>query len=164
MKWRWWKQWKLLVWKTKFCSSEKISKENKCNYIFICPTNCTWTMEYLYCLLNISYVTLANDQLDEQIFNTMLIKGPTWCNSMQTFIYCRVTLHVSGVTAPIIRRTKNCICYLWYKSCGIATSFHRGPIRPRWKEVAVPVPWLIPEVADTVFSIPDDGCYDTWNM
>ena len=46
----------------------------------------------------------------------MLIKGPTRCNSMQTFIYCRVTLHVSGVTAPIIRSTKNCICYLWYKS------------------------------------------------
>ena len=31
-------------------------------------------------------------------------------------IYCTVTLHVSGVTAPIIRSTKNCICYLWYKS------------------------------------------------
>jgi len=46
----------------------------------------------------------------------MLIKGPTRCNSMQTFIYCRVTLHVSGVTAPIIRSTKNCISYLWCKS------------------------------------------------
>ena len=46
----------------------------------------------------------------------MLTKGPTRCNSTQTFIYCRVTLHVSGVTAPIIRSTKNCICYLWYKS------------------------------------------------
>ena len=73
----------------------------------------------------------------------MLIKGPTRCSSMQTFIYCRVTLHVSGVTAPIIRSTKNCICYLWYKSCGTVTSFHRGligtvPIRPRWKEVTVP--------------------------
>ena len=34
-------------------------------------------------------------------------RGPTWCNSMQTFIYCKVTLHVSGVTAPIIRSTKN---------------------------------------------------------
>jgi len=25
---------------------------------------------------------------------------------MQIFIYCKVTLHVSGVTAPIIRRLK----------------------------------------------------------
>ena len=34
-------------------------------------------------------------------------KNPTRCNSMQIFIYCKVTLHVS--------------------------------IRPRWREVAVPV-------------------------
>jgi len=27
-------------------------------------------------------------------------KNPTRCNSMQIFIYCKVTLHVSGVTAP----------------------------------------------------------------
>jgi len=27
---------------------------------------------------------------------------------MQIFIYCKVTLRVSGVTAPIIRSTKNC--------------------------------------------------------
>jgi len=26
---------------------------------------------------------------------------------MQMFIYCKVTLHISGVTAPIIRSTKN---------------------------------------------------------
>jgi len=45
-----------------------------------------------------------------------------------------------------------------------ATSFQRGLIRPHWKEVAVPVSWPIPEVADTVFSTPDDGCYDTRNM
>jgi len=30
-------------------------------------------------------------------------KNPTRCNSMQIFIYCKATLHVSGVTAPIIR-------------------------------------------------------------
>jgi len=47
---------------------------------------------------------------------------------------------------------------------GTATSFHRGLIRPRWKEVTVPVSWSIPEVADTVFSTPDDGCCDTRNM
>jgi len=33
-------------------------------------------------------------------------KNPTRCNSMQIFNYCKVTLHVSGVTAPIIRSTK----------------------------------------------------------
>ena len=47
---------------------------------------------------------------------SMLIKVPTWRNNMQTFIYCKVTLHVSGVTAPIIRSTKNCNRYLWYRS------------------------------------------------
>ena len=43
-------------------------------------------------------------------FNTFLNvnKNPTRCNSMQIFIYWKVTLHVSGVTAPIIRSTKNC--------------------------------------------------------
>jgi len=35
---------------------------------------------------------------------------------MQTFIYCKVILHVSGVTTPIIRSTKNCNRYLWYRS------------------------------------------------
>ena len=51
---------------------------------------------------------------------------------------------------------------------GTATSFQRGLIRvlirPRWKEVAAPVLRLIPEVAVTVFSAPDDGCCDTRNM
>ena len=37
---------------------------------------------------------------------------------MQTFIYCKVTLHVSGVIAPILRSTKNCNRYLWYRSYG----------------------------------------------
>jgi len=31
-------------------------------------------------------------------------------------------------------------------------------IRPRRKEVTVPLPWRTPEVADTVFSTSDDGC------
>jgi len=35
---------------------------------------------------------------------------------MQKFIYCEVTLHVFGVTAPIIRSTINCNRYLWYRS------------------------------------------------
>ena len=43
---------------------------------------------------------------------------------------------------------------------GTATSLQRALIRPRWREVAVPVP----EAAVTVFSTPDDGCCDTRNM
>jgi len=36
-------------------------------------------------------------------------KNPTTCNSMQSdLFYCKITLHVSGVTVPIIRGTKNC--------------------------------------------------------
>ena len=47
------------------------------------------------------------------------------------------------------------------------TSLQRGlivPIRPRWREVAVPVLWTVPEAAVTVFSTPDDGCCDTRNI
>ena len=47
---------------------------------------------------------------------------------------------------------------------GTATSIQRGLIRPRWKEVAVPVLSPIPEVAVTGFSAPDDGCCDARNM
>jgi len=36
---------------------------------------------------------------------------------------------------------------------GRATSFHRGLIRPRWKEVAVPASRPTPEGADTVLAL-----------
>ena len=64
-------------------------------------------------------------------------KNPTRFNSMQIFIHCKVTLHVSGVQSR---------------------SGHVG------REVAVPVLWPVPEVAITVFGTPDDGCCDTRNM
>ena len=47
---------------------------------------------------------------------------------------------------------------------GTATSLQRDPIGPRWREVAVPVVWPVPEAAVTVFSTPDDGCCDTRSM
>jgi len=58
----------------------------------------------------------------------MLIKiPPDATNSMQIFIYCKVTLHVSGVTAPNIRILKN-----------VTASYGTGLNRPLWREVAVP--------------------------
>jgi len=50
---------------------------------------------------------------------------------------------------------------------GAATSLQRGligPIRLRWREVALPRLWPVPEAVVTVFSTPDDGCCDTRNM
>jgi hypothetical protein len=47
---------------------------------------------------------------------------------------------------------------------GTATSLPRGPIGPRWREVAVPVLRPVPEAVATVFSTPGDGCCDTRNM
>jgi len=38
--------------------------------------------------------------------------------------YCKITLHISGVTGHNI---------------GTATSLQRYPIGPRWREVAVPI-------------------------
>ena len=45
-----------------------------------------------------------------------------------------------------------------------ATSLQCSLIRPRWREVAVPVLWPVLVAAVTVFSTPDDGCCDTRNM
>ena len=44
------------------------------------------------------------------------------------------------------------------------TTLQRGLIRPRWREVVVPILWPVPEAVVTVFSTPDDGCCDTRNM
>jgi len=44
------------------------------------------------------------------------------------------------------------------------TGHNTGTATPRWREVAVPVIWPVLEAAATVFSAPDDGCYDTRNM
>jgi len=47
---------------------------------------------------------------------------------------------------------------------GTATSLQRSLIRPRWREVTVPVLWPVPDVAVTGFITPDGGCCDTRNM
>ena len=49
---------------------------------------------------------------------------------MQTFIYCTITLHVSGVTAPIIRSTKTVSVTSGIShDTGTATSFQPGLLR-----------------------------------
>ena len=75
-------------------------KQNCCICINNCPTRCNTNQSMYY---SASSLYIVN-------------KNPTRCYIMQIFIYCKVTLHVSGVTATIIRSTKNC-----------------------WREVAVPV-------------------------
>ena len=78
---------------------------------------------------------------------------------MQIFIYCKTTLHVSGVTAPSSGVPKTVTATSGTDhNIGTATSLQRGLIGTRWREVAVP------EAAVTVFSTPDDGCCDTRNM
>jgi len=57
---------------------------------------------------------------------------------MQIFIYCKVTLHVSGVTAPRVLKSITAASGTGH-NIGTATSLQRGPIGPRWREVAVPV-------------------------
>ena len=59
---------------------------------------------------------------------------------MQIFIYRKVTLYVSGVTAPITRSTKisnRSLCV--GHNTGTATSLQRGLIGHVGGEVAVPV-------------------------
>ena len=48
---------------------------------------------------------------------------------MQIFIYCKITLHVLGVTAPIIRSTKTVTAAFGTgHNIGTATSLQRGKI------------------------------------
>jgi hypothetical protein len=57
------------------------------------------------------------------------------------YLLQRQTLHVSGVTAPILRSSKNYICYLWYRSWYWYRYFlPPWPDSDWWKEVAVPIP------------------------
>jgi len=80
-------------------------------------------------------------------------KNPTRCNSMQMFIYCKVTLHVSGVTAPIIRSTKNCNRNLPYR-----------PDRTTLEGSSFSSIMTCTGGSSYSFITPDDGCCDTLNM
>ena len=57
-------------------------------------------------------------------------------------------------TRPIIRITQN--CNYSFRYCA-ATSLQRGQAWPRWREVAVPKIWPVPEAVVTGLCTPDDG-------
>jgi hypothetical protein len=94
-------------------------KQNSDGICFLPTRKCrTWTkMAWRRCsdcsALNKKYKCTQNFQDDWR----MLIKRT---NSMhqyaEIYLLQRQTLHVSGVTAPILRSFKNCIRYLWYRS------------------------------------------------
>jgi hypothetical protein len=84
-------------------------------------------------------------------------KGPTRCNSMQTFIHCHVTLHVSGVTHPSSGVLKTVpatsgVCH----GNGTVTSFHRGLIRTGVSELhrVGPLLTLNHDARNHVFKMP----------
>ena len=69
-------------------------------------------------------------------------------------LFCKFTLHVSGVNyTPIIRSTQNCNYSLRYRAAPyLPTTW------PRWREVAAQKICLVPEAVVTVLCTPDDGC------
>jgi len=82
--------------------------------------------------------------------NSVLIKlqpNATVCR----YFFCKITLHVSGVTAPIIRilKTVTATSNTGHVN-GVCDSHKPVPIRPRCREVAVPVLWPVLEAAVTV--------------
>jgi len=89
------------------------------HYIF-CVWVCTISYPtYKMCPTVPYFSTLCHKRHDYRKKNTLNIEceqKSNRCNSMQIFIYCKTTLHVSGVTASIIRSIKNCTRSLRYKS------------------------------------------------
>jgi len=79
----------------------------------------------------------------------MWIKKTTRCNSVQIFIYCKITLHVSGVTTPIIRSIKNCNRSLRYGSYYL---YRYSP--PTWshRDWFVRLDWLWERTYNTISS------------
>jgi hypothetical protein len=88
----------------------------------------------------------------------ILNKSPTRCKLCSLIYFTAKSLYVFRVSqhpSSGVLKTVN---------AAPGTGHNIGPDWPRWKEVAVPILWPVPEAAVTVFSTPDDGCCDTRNM
>ena len=55
-------------------------------------------------------------KIHTNVKSSLLIKRSNLMQQYADIYLLHSHLHVSGVTAPIIRSTKNCVCYLWYRS------------------------------------------------
>jgi len=74
-------------------------------------------MGNLYCAREHSFQFFVQLFYTVKLRSLILNKDPTGCNNMQSdLFYCKVTLHVSGFTAPIIRSNKKCNRSLRYRS------------------------------------------------
>jgi len=80
---------------------------------------------------------------------------------MQTFIYCKVTLHVSGITAPIIRSTKPVTATSGIgHNTGTATSFLPSPEPTTSEGSSYTSIMTYTRGSGYSFSTPDYGCCD----
>ena len=118
---------------------------------------CTYIYIYIYIYIyQISSLQQPQLRLEICSFIKLFIlnKSPTRCNSLQSDLFhCKVTLHVSDVTAPIIRSIENCNRSLRYSY-----------FPPTWPDLATLEGSSCTGGCVTVFSTPDDGCYDTRKM
>ena len=96
-------------------SLEKSMFKNKVIYLWHVDTQFMYSNEKYFCrpykIIGREISSLKYQQFllrHNETYVALLNKNPTRRNSMQVFIYCKITLHVLGVTAPTIRSTKNC--------------------------------------------------------
>jgi len=75
-------------------------------------------------------------------------------------LFCKFTLHVSGVKHTILRNTQNCNYSLQYKSYFLCSY-----LPPKWpREVAEQKIWPVPEAVVTVLRTLRIGVVGTRNM
>jgi len=128
-----------------------------------------WTMHHLDSWIK-------RDQLDVTYFFISLFNAQQ-VSDVNTSILRSLRLICWVISWVVLLWCDVCWCYVvvWLEWCGIrmqaeavlqpastATSLQRGLIRTS-EGISCTV-WPVPEAAVTVFSTPDDGCFDTRNM